>query len=812
MEDPQRSNAAAKVGQRFGAYKVGDTIGRGTFAKVKVAYHETTKVRVALKIIPRKVMDSNAKSALKIKREIKIMRVLRHPHITRLYDVVKTKHDIVLVMEYVSGGELFDFISSRGRLDESTSLALFQQLTAAVAYCHRYRVTHRDIKPENIMMEHGPHSIKLSDFGLSSITHDGRFFETSCGTPNYASPEVVSGQLYGGPETDVWSCGVVLYAMLCGKLPFDDSNIGNLFRKIQVAEYVVPSHVSPQARDLLRRMLVVNPLERATIEQVMQHPWLRPNFPGYLLSLHYGTVLETTRFAKNYVLTEDMLDEEVVHVVASRFHVPLQEVAAIVMTEEEKLPSMRAIMTEDENLHGVTRRYPAANYFETFSNVLDSKLWPTPVEIASADTALRDNAHDIYISYTILTQKKQNKLAPTEICNTSFEESMTSLLHMQTLQGYGSLNANALHQLSGNSSFTGSSLRDTGHTLPPKKNSGDKTFHSLPQQAPVESRPPPTCPGDVWVSGYNKVAAPFLPLHGERANGTVMGKLLQVEELPVRLLRARSINVLPIATNASSLTSFLSPVSNTLASKSPNTVLSSSSEAATSAAAADHRAASTTTATATTPNTGITTVLSGQLLQPQCPSTRSSSLLKPGLTQNSTKSPRFPPPRSLSSRQAKEKGVDGRGETALDTLYHVEAVTRFGNDFIRNGVLFDNMSAHDTLKHVYAAMVEEGLLWKVIYDYYFSCIQYPNIKLQVKIYKITVTDQLVDVKVSAQSGMAAYDVAMSLLERLRIKAARLHNDDLAKKRPSRLLSVLKMNSSTRSAPRGKSKQSVSSNY
>ena len=766
--------SSSKFQQRFGPYQVGDTIGRGTFAKVKIGYHESTKVRVALKIISRKAMDSDAHSALKIKREIKIMRVLRHPHITRLYDVVRTKHDIVIVMEYVSGGELFDYISRKGRLDEPTSQGLFQQLTAAVAYCHRYRVTHRDIKPENIMVEHGSHSVKLSDFGLSSITHDGRFFETSCGTPNYASPEVVGGRLYGGPEADVWSCGVVLYAMLCGSLPFDDSNIGLLFKKIQTADYTMPSHVSPQAQDLLRRILVVNPLERATMEQVMQHPWLRPHFPRYLLSLHYEAVIDTTRFAKTYYLTEEMLDEEVVNVIASRFHISPQEVASIVMAEEEKMPSMRAVICEDEGQQLLTRRYPAAVYFEMYANVLDSKLWPTPVEIAPAEVALRDEAHDVYVSYAILTQKKQNKLAPQEYAmNASFGDSASSLLLSQVQQGYGSLNANSLHQLSGNSSMTGNSLKDAtlkarAPAAPPssKKTKGhtEKMPQNIPQQGTLDATLPATFPGDPWQAGYNHVAAPFLPLHVKNTTHTMMGHLLHVQELPVQLLMSRSLTVKPVNKD----------LNNAVA---PTNAVPTNYE----------RSGDVPAFPPSVP------APQGTLLHPQSRGevkrvspTRSPTVVTSTPTSTTASNPHHP------------HNAQPCNETALDTLYQTESVTRFGNDFIRNGVAFVGCTPHETLREVYSSMKEEGLLWKVIYDYYFSAVRYPNIKLQVKVYKVKSDEHIVDVKVSTQSGMAGYDAAVWLLERLRTRAVLWQNNH--QKKSSSLFQALKSVASVQSVP------------
>jgi len=147
-------------------------------------------------------------------------------------------------------------------------------------------VNRRDLKPENLLLD-ADNCVKLADFGLSNRMLDGNLLKTSCGSPNYAAPEVISGNLYAGPEVDVWSCGVILYAILCGSLPFDDENIRNLFRKIKGGIYTVPSYVSAGARDLIQRMLVVDPLKRITVSEIRKHPWFRTNLPWYLsLSAH----------------------------------------------------------------------------------------------------------------------------------------------------------------------------------------------------------------------------------------------------------------------------------------------------------------------------------------------------------------------------------------------------------------------------------------------------------------------------------------------------------------------------------------------
>mmetsp|Transcript_4722 Transcript_4722/g.9611 ORF Transcript_4722/g.9611 Transcript_4722/m.9611 type:complete len:490 (-) Transcript_4722:61-1530(-) len=261
-------------------YRMGKTLGIGSFGKVKVAEHVLTGHKVAIKILNRrkiKAMDMDEK----VRREIKILRLFMHPHIIRLYEVVETPTDIFVVMEYVKSGELFDYIVEKGRLGEAEALRFFQQIVSGVEYAHRNMVVHRDLKPENLLLD-SRLNVKIADFGLSNVMRDGHFLKTSCGSPNYAAPEVISGRLYSGPEVDVWSCGVILYALLCGSLPFDDENIPNLFKKIKGAIYTLPSHLSAGARDLIPRMLFVDPLKRITIPEIRQHGWFSLHLPRYL--------------------------------------------------------------------------------------------------------------------------------------------------------------------------------------------------------------------------------------------------------------------------------------------------------------------------------------------------------------------------------------------------------------------------------------------------------------------------------------------------------------------------------------------------
>jgi len=264
----------------LGQYKMGKTLGIGAFGKVKLAHHLPTGQKVAIKIL-NKGKIKHMEMAEKVRREINILKMCTHPHIIRLYEVIDTPTDIFVIMEFVSGGELFDYIVSRGRLPPDEARHFFHQIVSGIEYCHYHNIVHRDLKPENLLLD-GDNNIKLADFGLSNVAHDGDFLRTSCGSPNYAAPEVISGNLYAGAEVDVWSCGVILYALLCGTLPFDDESIPNLFKKIKSGMYSLPTHLSQSSRDLILRMLVVDPMKRITLPDVRKHQWFQHKLPAYL--------------------------------------------------------------------------------------------------------------------------------------------------------------------------------------------------------------------------------------------------------------------------------------------------------------------------------------------------------------------------------------------------------------------------------------------------------------------------------------------------------------------------------------------------
>mmetsp|Transcript_7285 Transcript_7285/g.26070 ORF Transcript_7285/g.26070 Transcript_7285/m.26070 type:complete len:603 (-) Transcript_7285:19-1827(-) len=271
---------AMDVPVRIGPYRLAKNLGIGSFGKVKLGQHEISKHKVAVKILNRNKIRSLDMDE-KVRREIQNLKRFRHPHIIKLYEVISTPTDIFVVTEYAPGGELFDYIVQKGRLTEDEARHVFQQIVTGVEYCHFHQVVHRDLKPENLLLDQYNH-VKIADFGLSNMMEDGTFLRTSCGSPNYAAPEVISGLMYAGPEVDVWSCGVILYALLCGSLPFDDESIPNLFKKIKSGHYKLPGHLPPLAADLIPRLLVVDPMKRITIPEIRRHPWFRRNLPHYL--------------------------------------------------------------------------------------------------------------------------------------------------------------------------------------------------------------------------------------------------------------------------------------------------------------------------------------------------------------------------------------------------------------------------------------------------------------------------------------------------------------------------------------------------
>ncbi len=208
----------------------------------------------------------------RVEREIKILKLLRHNNIIQIYQIIQTRSNLYLIMEYSSGGELFDYIVLKRRLNELEACKFYQQIISGVEYLHKLHIVHRDLKPENLLLDYNK-NIKIVDFGLSNIYGKGELLKTPCGSPCYAAPEMISGKKYSGLMVDIWSCGIILFGMVCGYLPFDDQNNEVLYKKIANGDYKIPSFVSDKVKDLIKRILNTDPSKRFTIQQIKNHSW-----------------------------------------------------------------------------------------------------------------------------------------------------------------------------------------------------------------------------------------------------------------------------------------------------------------------------------------------------------------------------------------------------------------------------------------------------------------------------------------------------------------------------------------------------------
>ncbi|KAG0096450.1 NUAK SNF1-like kinase 2 [Podila epicladia] len=267
-----RESYRRKYGELPGYSYIG-TIGQGNFGKVLLAENDSTGEQVAVKILE-KAQFKSEQQRLHATREARLMATLRHPNIVDVKTVLEDDARILIVMENLTGGELFDYISNKGSLDEKEARRIFHQIVLAIHYCHENSVVHRDLKPENILLD-SERNVRVADFGFGNNWHKDRHLTTYCGSPFYAAPEMVSGTPYIGPETDVWSLGVILYVLVCGRLPFDASDLPQLFAQIKRGNYQKPREGSIDVCSLIHRMLTVDPKRRATLSDVLRSRWMR---------------------------------------------------------------------------------------------------------------------------------------------------------------------------------------------------------------------------------------------------------------------------------------------------------------------------------------------------------------------------------------------------------------------------------------------------------------------------------------------------------------------------------------------------------
>ncbi|XP_072906889.1 serine/threonine-protein kinase MARK1 isoform X11 [Hemitrygon akajei] len=284
---PRCRNSVASTTEEqphVGNYRLLKTIGKGNFAKVKLARHVPTGREVAVKIIDKTQLNPTSLQKIKLSkrfnklfREVRIMKILNHPNIVKLFEVIETEKTLYLIMEYASGGEVFDYLVAHGRMKEKEARAKFRQIVSSVEYCHQKCIVHRDLKAENLLLD-ADMNIKIADFGFSNEFTIGSKLDTFCGSPPYAAPELFQGKKYDGPEVDVWSLGVILYTLVSGSLPFDGQNLKELRERVLRGKYRIPFYMSTDCENLLKKLLVLNPAKRGSLEQIMKDRWMNVGF------------------------------------------------------------------------------------------------------------------------------------------------------------------------------------------------------------------------------------------------------------------------------------------------------------------------------------------------------------------------------------------------------------------------------------------------------------------------------------------------------------------------------------------------------
>jgi len=278
----QKSKPSDKLVEVSDVYIIGEELGRGAFSIVRKGKNKKTGQQVAVKTIEKKFVEKQ--DLMLLTREIEIMKKVNHPNVLKLYEVFETDETISLVMELVTGGELFYKIVEKGNYSEKEAAGIVKQMIQGVEYLHGEGICHRDLKPENLLCsgeeEQGykPFRVVIADFGLSKVFNSGEALETSCGTPDYVAPEVITAEGQYDKSVDMWSCGVITYVLLCGFSPFLSSTQHGLFDKIVKCEYDFPdpewTNISDSAKDLVRHLLIKDPKERYTAANCLKHPWL----------------------------------------------------------------------------------------------------------------------------------------------------------------------------------------------------------------------------------------------------------------------------------------------------------------------------------------------------------------------------------------------------------------------------------------------------------------------------------------------------------------------------------------------------------
>lgn len=433
------SSKRRKAQNKIGPWKLGRTLGRGSTGRVRLAKNVHTGKLAAVKIVPKlnfkklenpkyKTNDTT-KLPYGIEREIIIMKLISHPNIMGLYDVWENKNDLYLILEYIEGGELFDYLIKRGKLLEFEAINYFKQIIHGIGYLHQFNICHRDLKPENLLLDFNK-NIKIADFGMAALEVDRRLLETSCGSPHYASPEIVAGRNYHGAPSDIWSCGIILFALLTGHLPFDDENIRKLLLKVQNGKFIMPSDLSWEAKDLISRMLQVNPNDRIPIEDILRHPLMTkyPDPANQSSSTRSDLILHSNI---KPIQSIDKLDPEIVRNLCILFHnCPEDQVIKCLLSPERSPEKMfYYLLMKYRNEHSTSSG--ASNYVDDDTDLTASESKQTlPRSTSIVKTTVTSPTGEQYTtvkkisrSPSVASSSSSKKKALANITNTSFNAS-----------------------------------------------------------------------------------------------------------------------------------------------------------------------------------------------------------------------------------------------------------------------------------------------------------------------------------------------------------------------------------------------------
>lgn len=428
---PEPSTDPAQQKKSVCDFKLTKKIGEGTFGTVRLGVNVQTGEEVAVKILE-KVKILQLEDKTRVEREIKILKCLRHSNIVHLYSVIQTDKSIYLIMEYVHGKELFDYIIENGKLSELEACKFYQQIISGVEYLHKLKIVHRDLKPENLLLDSKTKDLKIVDFGLSNLynTSKNYMLKSACGSPCYAAPEMLNGKEYKAPPIDIWSSGIILYAMLCGYLPFEDDDNEELYKKICNGKFTIPAFVSDPAKDLIKKILTTDPNHRIGIYQIKNHPWF--NLLNPALNINEGLLINQvvipldesviTEMIKKFGFTDK---EEIRSSILSNRHNDIATIYYLIMRRKVR-EGKKSIADLRSNLflkYVRSQENLFANYNFDFDKVIESRKQGVKLEKEKKNQKRRD-VKSVDSSSTVpsekvspkkrLQRKKANTTSPIE--------------------------------------------------------------------------------------------------------------------------------------------------------------------------------------------------------------------------------------------------------------------------------------------------------------------------------------------------------------------------------------------------------------